>query len=148
MSLNTILAAVVDTLTPVFAPTPVEIHGGRFTEREVPALLAKAPCVLVACMGVNRLDPFAGAAWQGQVQLAVYAFGADVVGQARGPLAMDLAQTVLQQLLPDQYWGLTADQCEPPDWTSATAENLYSGHVNILQVSIWAVTWNQLFFFP
>lgn len=148
MSLTAFLTAVTTILTPALpVGVKIEQHGGRFTERELPLLLAKAPCVLVSSLGISQLDPYAAATWRGQIQFAVYVIGADVSGQSRGPMAMDLAQTVMQQLLPDQFWGLNEDTCDPPDWKTARAENLYSGHINTLQVAIWTVTWTQTFTF-
>lgn len=140
MSLATVQAAVVSALATEFPTLTVEAHGGTFTEREVPLLLARAPLLLVSCLGVDRMTPFGATAWRIQTRWAIYVFGADTVTTDRDVLALD-AVAALLVWLPDQRWGLTA--AELPDPESFAADNLYTGHVNILQVSLWAVTWTQ-----
>jgi hypothetical protein len=132
---------MVSTLTPILTGLTVEAHGGQFTERELPLLLGKTPCILIAATGVSRYVPYAPGQWQGDTGWAAYCLGADSGGN-RAEQAMDAAQALLDQML-DQTWGLADSVCEPPDFTTVRAENLYSGHVNILRVALWVVTWQQ-----
>lgn len=141
MSLASAQAAIVDTLAGVLPGMTVEAHGGRFTERELPLLLAKAPCVLIAALTVSRYIPYAPSEWQGEVQWAAYCLGADGGGN-RAEQAMDAIQALLDEMI-DQTWGLLDTQCEPPDFATVRADNLYSGHVNNLRIALWALTWTQ-----
>lgn len=140
MSLSAAHAAVVSTLATAFADWTVEAHGGSFTERELPLLLARAPLLLASCLAVDRMTPYRETGWRAQTRWAVYVFGADTATTDRAVLALD-AVAALLAWLPDQRWGLAA--AELPDQESFAAENLYTGQANILQVSLWAVTWTQ-----
>lgn len=145
MSLSAAQAAIVATLTELL-DVPVRAHGGMFAERELPLLLGQAPVVLVASTGVADYRPYAPDAWQGVVGWAAYCLAADGV-TARAERAMALAQVILDQMI-DQTWGLAETACEPPDFTTVRADNLYSGHVNNLRVALWTVSWQQTLTFP
>jgi len=143
MTLASIQAAVVATLAPLLTPIAVEAHGGQFTERELPMLLGKAPCVLIAITGVRKIIPLTPTQWTGTLGLAAYCLGKDG-DDSRAEQAMDLAEAILNQLL-DQQWGYSDDASEPPDFTQVQADNLYTGHVNNLRIALWAVSWLQDF---
>lgn len=145
MSLYDLQAAIVATLAPLVAPVPVIAHGGPFAEAELPMLLGQAPCVLLSVTGVRTFEPYAPGQWRGVVGFAAVSLGADS-GGGRAEQAMDLAEIVLGQLI-DQQWGLSDAVCEPPDFTAASADNLYTGRVNNLRVALWAVSWTQPFIF-
>lgn len=142
MALSDIQAAMVSAVATQFSTLTVAAHGGQFTERELPLLLARAPLLLISCLGVDQLAPFLETRWRVQARWAIYVFGAETATESRDELAMDTVLSLLTWL-PDQRWGLSA--ASPPELESFGADNLYTGHVNILRVSLWAVTWTQTF---
>ena len=150
MTPSTIQAAVVAALATRYPALNVRAHGGQFTERELPMLLAQAPALLVAVAGLSALTPSGEIAWRAGVRWTVYVLGADVPAdppdpaQPRATLASDTAFDLLLWL-PDQRWGLA--DARLPDSDSFAADNLYTGHVNVLRVALWGVTWTQSFLF-
>ena len=147
---STVQATVVAGLAARYPDLTVEAHGGQFTERELPMLLAKAPALLVAIAGFSDLKPYGETGWLATVRWAVYVLGADVPAdppdpaQPRAALASDTAFDLLLWL-PDQRWSLPGARLPDPD--SFAADNLYTGHVNVLRVALWGVTWTQSFLF-
>jgi len=144
--LSTVQAGIISTLKTLVTPVNVIAHGGRFTEHELPVLLNQSPCILVSCAGIVEVKQYEPTQWQGVTQWAAYCFGADTAS-SRADQAMDLAEAVLNQMQ-YQLWGISSTIIEYPSFSSARADNLYSGHVNNLRVAIWGVTWNQLITFP
>jgi len=139
-SLKTAQDAIVATLTGLLDVT-VLAHGGRFVERELPMLLAKAPCVLIAPLSVTSWTPSSPGEWSALVTWGAYCLGADGSGN-RAEQAMELAEQVLDQLV-QQQWGLTDAVSDEPEPGSPRADNLYTGHVNNLRVALWATSWTQ-----
>ena len=150
MTLSAIQTAIVAGLAARYTDLTVVAHGGQFTERELPLLLAQAPALLVASAGLDRLTPSGETAWRGQVRWAVYVLGNDLPADPPDPavpraaLAADTALDLLLWL-PDQRWSLAVASL--PDPESFSADNLYTGHVNNLRVALWGVTWIQTFLF-
>lgn len=145
MSLAATQAAIVATLAPLLAPLKVQAHGGQFTERELPLLLAQAPAVLISSLGISGFSPKEPKLWHGDVRWVAYCLGADQQ-ESRAEQAADAAEAVMNQLIL-QTWGLSDTAIRPAVLDSITAENLYSGHVNVLRVALWAVTWTQTLIF-
>ena len=157
MTPSAIQAAAVAVLAARYSGLTVVAHGGQFTERELPMLLAQAPALLVAIAGIDRLTPFGETAWRGQVRWAVYVLGSDLPADPGAPpdvpatpavpRAAVAADTALDLLLwlPDQRWSLADASLPDPD--SFSADNLYTGHVNNLRIALWGVTWTQTFLF-
>lgn len=150
MTPSEIQAAIVAGLATRYPDFTVEAHGGSFAERELPLLLAKAPCLLVACIGGANLAP-AGRdhsngtdRWRGDLNFALYVFGADTVSTERDVLALDTVFDVLTWL-PDQNWGFS--NARVANRATLRADNLYTGQVNLLRVAVWGLTWTQSFFF-
>lgn len=150
MTPSTIQAAVVARLATRYPNLAVAAHGGQFTERELPMLLAQVPTLLVAIAGIGALEPRGETGWRAAVRWAVYVLGADLPAdppdpaQPRAALASDTAFDLLLWL-PGQSWNLAG--ARPPDPASFAADNLYTGHVNTLRVALWGVTWTQSFLF-
>ncbi len=143
MTPSAIRAAIVGTLATRYPALTVEAHGGRFTERELPLLLAKTPAILVACTRIGAVQSWeAGVRWEADLGFALYVFGADNAATERDVLALDTVFDLLTWL-PDQRWGLA--EADLPVRTSFDAENLYTGQVNILRVAVWGLTWTQSF---
>lgn len=140
---SAIRTAITGVLATRYPTLTVEAHGGSFTERELPLLLAKAPAILVACTRITGLQIHEDASrWQADLGFALYVFGADSATTERDVLALDTVFDLLT-FLPQQRWGLTAARL--PDENSITADNLYTGQVNILRVAVWGLTWTQTF---
>lgn len=143
MTLSQARAAVVAALQAQFPTLKVEAHGGRFTEKEVALMLSKAPAMLVSPVGFPAMTPQGPMHWKADVDWALYVFAADTATTGRDVVALDVVQE-LMTWLPEQRWGLAESRLMARD--SLTAENLYTGHINILRVSLWALTWQQPFF--
>lgn len=144
MKPSQIQAAIVASLAARYPAFTVDGHGGTFTEREVPLLLAKAPALLVACTGGKSFTAAGPGRWKGALNWALYVFGADSATTERDVLALDTVFD-LTVWLPEQKWGIADARLLDP--TSLTADNLYSGQVNILRVAVWGLTWTQSFYF-
>jgi hypothetical protein len=147
---SAIQAAVVAGLAVRYPDLTVIAHGGQFTERELPMLLAQAPALLVAIAGIDRLTPFGETAWRGQVRWAISVLGNDLPADPATPAtprAALAADTAFDLLLwaPAQRWGLA--DAGLPESDSFSADNLYTGHVNNLRIALWGVTWTQTFLF-
>jgi len=142
---SAIRGAIVTALKTRYPTLTVEAHGGSFTERELPLLLAKAPAILVACTGGANLTAAGPDRWKGDLRWALYVFGADTATTERDVLALDTVFNLLTWL-PEQKWELGND-ARLPERNTITADNLYTGQVNILRVAVWGLTWTQTFFF-
>lgn len=147
MTLSEARTALAEALVPLFPEVrSVKEHGGRFAERDIPLWLADAPCLRVACFGLQDYQLTGRKRWSALLRLGVFCLGADTATLDRDILAMDLANRLID-LLPRNTWGLTVGDCQPPELNTLIAENLYSGHINNLRVSFWAVSWSQRFTF-
>lgn len=140
---SAIRSAVTGVIATRYPALTVEAHGGSFTERELPLLLAKAPAILVACTRIAGLQVHEDASrWQATLGFALYVFGADTTTTERDVLALDTVFDLLT-FLPQQRWGLP--EARMIDEDRITADNLYTGQVNILRVAVWGLTWDQTF---
>ncbi|MFZ1325951.1 MAG: hypothetical protein WAT67_08005 [Candidatus Contendobacter sp.] len=146
MNLSSVLAVVTEGLATAFAPLQVESHGGRFVEKELPLQLGKAPCILVAVLSLTDYKSRGRERWQSDLRFGAYCLGADTPSESRTRLAMDTALQIVD-LLPTERWGFDEQTARPPEVTSISAENLYTGHVNNLRIALWAVAWTQTFHF-
>lgn len=135
------IVAAVAARYPAFA---VEAHGGNFSEREVPMLLAKAPAILVACATVPGLQPAGAHKWRSTLRWGLFVLGADTATADRDDGALDTAFDLLLWL-PSQRWGL--EEARLPEQASFSADNLYTGSLNNLRVALWGVRWDQAFTF-
>lgn len=147
MSLPLLMAGMVATLTPLLAPVKVKAHGGNFTERELALILGNAPVVLVAALSLGSFGPNDELnGYQSAGRFAAYCISAASGSASSNDGAMTQAQTVLNALLEDQTWGVPT-LCQPPELSTIAAEAVYSGHINVLSVAVWAVAWTQNFEF-
>ncbi len=135
--------AIVAALTARYPTFTVEAHGGLFTERELPFLLNKAPALLVACTRFSALHVHQDLDhWQASLGFAVYVFGLDSSTVDRADQSVDTVFDLLKWL-PQQRWGLSESRLI--DEATISADNLYTGQVNLLRVAVWGVTWTQAF---
>lgn len=144
LSLAEAHTAIVTTLTPLLSPVSAISHGGVFTEKELALLLGKAPCVLVATQGVTGFGPTEDGGFAASVAWSATCLAVDGAS-SRAEAAKDMAQTVANAVLADiggQVWGAPSIFVEP-DLTTLRLDNLYNGHINILSVAVWAVSWTQ-----
>lgn len=151
MKPSAVQAAIVSAVATQFPTWTVAAHGGQFTERELPALLAQAPALLVGPLQIPTLVAAGPGRWKATVDWAVYVLGADqIVTVDQSPVLVPAALVAFDQVydlltwLPEQKWSL--GEARLPEADSLKADNLYTGHVNLLRVSLWAVAWTQTFF--
>ena len=143
MKPSAIQAAIVAATAARFPDWTVAAHGGQFTERELPRLLAHAPALLVGGLRIPTLVPAGPGRWKATLDWAIYVVGTDQKDLPADTVAFDVVYDLLTWL-PDQKWGLA--EARLPEAASLNADNLYTGHVNLLRISLWAVAWSQLFF--
>lgn len=136
-------AAVVAGLAARYTDFSVELHGGNFTERELPFLLGKAPVILASCVRVTDFRTLGPDGWEGVLQWAVAVLATDTASTPRAAWALDTVFDLLRWV-PDQRWGLEQANLPEPD-SMTTADNLYTGHVNNLRVALWGTGWKQTF---
>jgi phage gp37-like protein len=140
---STIRAAIVGAMKTRYPTLTVEAHGGMFTESELALVLAKAPALLVSCTGFRQLAPGPTAAqWKATLRWGLVVVGADTASTDRDVLALDTVFDLLLWL-PDQRWGLSGAKLLDPE--TLTADNLYTGQINLLRVALWGLTWTQDF---
>ena len=144
MTPSQIQDAIVAVLAARYPTFKVEAHGGNFTEREVPLLLAKAPAVLVACVTVGSLTSAGVDKWRSTLRWAAFVLGSDTATAERDDVALDTIFDLLLWL-PGQRWGLSTARV--PDQNSFSAENLYTGSLNNLRIALWGLRWDQSFTF-
>ncbi len=135
------VAGIIKTRYPTMT---VEPHGGNFTERDVPMLLAKAPAILVACTVIPAMQPAGLHRWRTSLQWALFVLGADTATTERDVVAMDTVFDLLLWL-PTQRWDVPNAGLIEHD--SMTANNLYTGSLNNLRIALWGMRWNQPFTF-
>jgi phage gp37-like protein len=133
--------AVVTTLQPLFPNLrSVRAHGGTFNERELAILLGDAPCLLIAILRMQAVQPRGRNGWQADLNWGGFFLSADTLGGDRATAALDGVDTLLRTLVQGAQWGVS---CLPPQFETILADNLYNGHVNNLSVALWAVAWTQ-----
>lgn len=143
MKPSAIQDAVVSAIQARYPLFRVEAHGGNFSERELPLLLAKAPAILVCCVRIQDMKAH-GEQLQATFDWALFILGADQGTTERDTLALDTV-TDLLAWLPHQKWGLSAARL--PHFDTLAADNLYTGSTNILRVAVWGLRWKQNFIF-
>lgn len=118
-------------------PTEVNLftHHGEFGEKEIKAYLVKAPCVILAPLGLPSMTVF------GSNVVATMQYGAFVLTRSkpelpRGDAAMAISE-VIAMFLPYEGFGLAR---RPSD---VEAANLYSGTIDQMGMALWAVRWRQ-----
>lgn len=137
-----ISAAIVAWLATAFPTWTVGMHGGMFTERDLPLLLGQAPCLLLSVRSFSQFLPQGPRRWQVELALTITILSRDDPDVGRAELALEAAYSLLTQL-PGQRWNLS--EAKPPGADSIHADNLYSGYVNNLRIAVWTIAWNQLF---
>lgn len=110
-------------------------HHGEFGEKEIKAYLVKAPCVILAPLGIPDMKV------AGPNVLATIMYGAFVLTRSRpelprGDAAMAIAE-VIATFLPYEGFGLAR---RPSD---VEAANLYSGTIDQMGMALWAIRWRQ-----
>lgn len=119
-------------------PTEVALvkHHGEFGEKEIKAYLVKAPCVILAPLGLPDMKPM-GPNVFATVQYAAFILTRSKPELERGDAAMAIAE-VIATFLPYEGFGLAR---KPAD---VEAANLYSGTIDQMGMSLWAVRWRQV----
>lgn len=141
-ALSVIHDDVVKELSARYAPWKVMAHGGSFGERELPLLMEQAPALLVSCSGIEDLRPRGASRWDATLSWVLFVLASDQGGVGRASVALDVVVDLLEWL-PTQKWG--NDHARLPIIDTLQADNLYTGHINLLQVAMWGLRWKQIF---
>jgi len=130
--------AIVAALARALGPSvTVEAHGGRFDRAELARYSKRAPAVLVAAMGMPRVEERPRA--RPAVQFAAFVMCRDAPGAPRDTQALTLTEALVR-LVPGNTW--EQGNAQRPEQVSA--ENLYSGEIDRLGIAMWAVSWRQV----
>ncbi|MCJ8285105.1 hypothetical protein [Halomonas sp.] len=136
--IDAVRQAIVTTIAQALGShVTVEAHGGRFDRAELARYSKRAPAVLVAAMGMPRVEDRPRA--RPMVQFAAFVMCRDAPGASRDTQALTLAEALVR-LVPGNVWG--QDNVQRPEQLSA--ENLYSGEIDRLGIAMWAVSWRQI----
>jgi hypothetical protein len=119
------------------AVTVIE-HGGPFNLEEIQRVAARAPALVVACLGIPSLEAqgsvvVAKAAW------AVFCVAKDTRKEAKDIKGLLLAESVLVELPHQTTWNDTASKA--PE--AIAGANLYSSKLDDEGISLWACKWRQ-----
>ncbi len=137
MSLNHISEAIAASIKGVLpALKTCEVHPGRFDEKELRRVAAKAPAVFVALLSAGGLE---GIEVQANTQWAAFVVTRDSVNGSRAQQAIGITQAIACHLH-DNDLGLSdaISDCE-----NISARNLYSASIDKTGTAMWVVTWQQ-----
>ena len=118
-------------------PTAVHLftHHGEFGEKELKTYLVKAPCVILAPIGMPK------AVVAGPNVMAEIGYAAFILTRSRPELErLDAALMITEVILgflPYEPFGLAR---KPSD---VEAANLYSGAIDGAGMALWAIRWRQ-----
>lgn len=109
-------------------------HAGRFTESEIRRLATQAPAVLTSFMGVKDGDGTDNSECHFISWVLVRADNKDKIYDA-GLKYISLLIPVIRSIPNESEYNGT-------DVTDVEAENLYTGTLDTINISMWAVSWN------
>lgn len=115
-------------------------HQGEFGEREIKAYLVRAPCVILAPVGIPGASPM------GPNVMATMNYAAFVLTRSRPEMdrseaALRITEAILS-FLPYEAFGLARKP------TDVEAANLYSGAIDNMGMALWAIRWRQMLELP
>lgn len=116
----------------------VYTHGGRVDLEELKRYALKAPCAIVAPLGIRR-GTEEGNTLVADVVWGCYLLAKDSKAMLRNDWALMLLELAMSVIKPSQRWGDDAAEMIK----ELRAENLFSGSLDQLAVSLWVVTWAQ-----
>lgn len=121
----------------------IERHIGQFsTPAEVKTYLSdRDGCIRLAALRVRNIRAQAGGT-VGDITWAAYVMATDAWGYARDTRCEVLVGKLVRRIV--QRGAANGMKAERPA-TSVSADNIYSGGLNELGLTMWAVTWEQEF---
>lgn len=133
-------AVVAQLQLAVPAPVKVEAHDGTFDEAELKRWMGRAPAVLVAVPGVDRMRRASSGMLELPVRLVAVIIAKDraTPKQSRGDVALSLA-TLVSAAADGNQWGL--DDAATPE--ELEARNEFTSRVDAAGVALWQVMWCQ-----
>jgi len=114
-----------------------EPHQGRIDAAELKRVWQATPAVLIACLGANKVQVSPGTV-RATLRWVAFIVCQAPTGESRDDAALVIAD-VLLRMIPEERWG--SDEVGRAE--QLRAENLYSGTVDRMGVSLWSVTWVQ-----
>jgi hypothetical protein len=131
-----IVAKIETALKAPLGLATVAPHRGRITGPELARLGARAPAVLVGCLGWGALRDMAGET-EANLEWVAFVVTKDAPGVDRGTSALVIANAI-GGLVMGNTWGLDGQ-----DPTNVSARNLYAGDVDKQGLALWLVSWRQ-----
>lgn len=116
----------------------VVTHVGEFGPDEVERYAASAPAVILAPLGFADISR-AGGMVLAALNYAAFVLTKSMANDSRGDIAMAVMEELFK-ILPYEKWSVEACAQAPRD---IEAGNLYTGKVDEMGVSLWAVRWRQ-----
>lgn len=112
-------------------------HGGEFDFAELVRTAVAAPCIVVACLGVNSTAYQAGLT-VANAQWGVYVVARGTSQVQRDAQALALVESVLVQVYANDW---RADNVGGP--RNVTAANRFRNNVDDKGTAIWEIAWDQ-----
>ncbi|NDV20922.1 hypothetical protein GO013_16040 [Pseudodesulfovibrio sp. JC047] len=139
MSLETLRTGIVGSIDAV-TPDSVtcDSHGGRFDEKELRRISAKAPAAFVAMLGFSDLKA-SGGDYEAVVSWGIFVVAKDIPKVSRDLVALSVVD-VLARHVAGNTWGMD-DVLGVP--VGVRADNLFAASIDKIGVAMWAVTWRQ-----
>lgn len=139
MSLETLRTGIVNNIDAI---TPDNVtcdsHGGRFDEKELRRVSAKAPAAFVAVLGFNDLKE-SGGAYEAIVSWGIFVVAKDTPKAPRDLVALSIVD-VLARHVPENTWDMDTVLGKP---VGVRADNLFAASIDKIGVAMWAITWRQ-----
>lgn len=139
MSIDALTTDIVAAIKPVLPKLRMlEKHHGRIDAGELKKAVGNAPAVLVACVGIPKIQTVADGRTGLTGQLAAYVVARDAKGLDRTAAASAMATTIAG-LVDQNQWG-RIDVYEPTD---IRIDNLFNDAIDRAGCALWAVAWRQ-----
>lgn len=145
MIINTFLESIKTALKEVVdIGVEVELHGGRFSQKELERLMTLTPCALIAPLKINEADSAEEIDDEGNVaeenasyemNMGVYIITNSLSLDAFGE-QIDLTEKVSKALINKWF----AHAIEPTE--KFAARNLYTGSLDEISCAMWLATFN------
>ena len=116
----------------------ITTHVGEFGPREVEEYAASAPAIILAPLGFPEVGR-AGGMVRATLNYGAFILTKSMANDSRGDIALAVIEELLK-ILPYENWSVEACAQVPRD---IEAGNLYTGKVDDMGVSLWAVRWRQ-----
>ena len=139
-TLNTALENIRDYLDTQLGTQvkEIELFGGFFDDTNLRRIITNAPMILVSVLAVHDYKQRDMRGWIGSPSFSVYII---TKGANRQTQVLDLCMQVMQFIAASR-WG-DEEHFRPVSPANMSMRNMYSGAINSIDSSVFAITWTQ-----